>query len=112
MRRGDSGICLSCRKRRVEGALGMRVVVRVVLLSAVASACVAQTASAAWKQPAGGASPINQADNQDAIDPSLTSIGGVPYVAWTEHDGTNSELRVSRLNAAGTAWEQVVGGAS
>ena len=35
----------------------------------------------------------------------------MPYVAWSEYDGTNYEMRVSRLNAAGTAWEQVVGGA-
>ena len=44
--------------------------------------------------------------------PSLAAIGGVPYVAWSEDDGTNFEIRVARLNAAGTAWEQVVGGAS
>ena len=69
-------------------------------------------AGTAWQQVVGGASPINQANNQDGVEPSLTAIGGVPYVAWSEDDGTNSELRVSRLNAAGTAWEQVVGGAS
>ena len=69
-------------------------------------------AGTAWEQVVGGASPINQANDQNGDSPSLTAIGGVPYVAWTEHDGANQEIRVSRLNAAGTAWEQVVGGAS
>ena len=32
---------------------------------------------------------------------------GVPYVAWSETDGTDYEIRVARLNAAGTAWEKV-----
>jgi hypothetical protein len=69
-------------------------------------------AQGAWNQPVGGPSPINQANNRNATQPSLAEIGGVPYVAWTEPDGTNDEIRVSRLNQAGTAWEQVVGGAS
>ena len=30
---------------------------------------------------------------------------GVPYVAWVEFDGTARQLRVSRLNAAGTGWD-------
>jgi hypothetical protein len=69
-------------------------------------------AGTAWEQVVGGPSPINQAADRSGFDPSLTSIGGVPYVAWHESDGVNDEIRVSRLNAAGTAWEQVVGGAS
>jgi hypothetical protein len=69
-------------------------------------------ASAAWNQPVGGESPINHASNQGGFVANVTSIGGVPYVAWTEFDGTNFEIRVSRLNGPGTAWEQVVGGAS
>jgi hypothetical protein len=69
-------------------------------------------AGTAWEQPVGGASPINQANDQLAVNPSLTAIGGVPYVAWREDDGTNFEIRVTRLNVGGTAWEQVVGGPS
>ena len=69
-------------------------------------------AGTAWEEVVGGDSPINHADNQDAFWPSLTPIGGVPYVAWYEVDGTNQEIRVARLNAAGTAWEEVVGGPS
>jgi hypothetical protein len=54
---------------------------------------------------------INESRTRDATNPSLTSVGGVPYVAWSESDGINTEIRVARLNSAG-AWEQVVGGAS
>jgi hypothetical protein len=82
----------------------------------LAAAFATQAAHAAWNQPVGGPSPINHAkdeSNQNAFVPSLTAIGGTPYVAWTEFDGNqNSQARVSRLNAAGTAWEEVVGGAS
>jgi len=67
-------------------------------------------AGTAWTQVGGGASPINQDTSRDAFDPSLASIGGVPYVAWTEFDGTNNEIRVSKLD--GGVWTQVVGGAS
>ena len=69
-------------------------------------------AGTAWEQVVGGLSPINQASDRNAAEPSVTAIGGVPYVAWREADGTNNELRIARLNAVGTAWEQVVGGAS
>jgi hypothetical protein len=64
-------------------------------------------AGTAWERLADSSSPINKAGNQDAFSPSLTSIGGTPYVAWEEYDGTNNEIRVARLNAAGTAWERV-----
>ena len=70
------------------------------------------SADAAWNQPIGGVSPINVSSIQDGSSPSIADVGGTPYVAWDEPDGTNREIRVSRLNAAGTAWEQVVGGAS
>ncbi|HEX8742013.1 MAG TPA: hypothetical protein VF712_02660 [Thermoleophilaceae bacterium] len=69
-------------------------------------------AGTAWEEVVGGTSPINHSSSFSAIQPSLTAVGGVPYVAWVEFDGTNWETRASRLNAAGTAWEEVVGGAS
>jgi len=69
-------------------------------------------AGTGWEEVVGGPSPINRADDQNGVEPSLTGIGGVPYVAWEELDGAKSQIRVSRLNAAGTAWEEVVGGAS
>ena len=55
---------------------------------------------------------INQAPDRSAGAPSLMAIGGVPYVAWSEYDGVSYEVRVSRLEAAGSAWQQLVGGAS
>ena len=75
-------------------------------------AALPASATAAWNQPVGGASPVNQASNQSAQETSLTAIAGVPHVAWREADGNNDEIRVARLNSAGTAWEQLVGGAS
>jgi hypothetical protein len=53
------------------------------------------------------ASPVNESPTQNAAFPSLAAVDGVPYVAWYEDDGTNEEIRVARLNAAGTAWEKV-----
>jgi hypothetical protein len=73
---------------------------------------VSRLNGANWQQVVGGTSPINQADDEDAIGPDLTAVGGVPYVAWDETDGTNTEIRVSRLDGNGSEWEQVVGGAS
>ena len=70
------------------------------------------SAGTAWDQVGGGASPINQAPNRSASTASLAAVGGVPYVAWAESDGSNREIRVSRPNGSGTAWQQVVGGAS
>jgi hypothetical protein len=83
-----------------------------VVAGGLAAAALPSSVSAAWRQPVGGASPINHASDQDAIVPSVAAIAGAPYIAWTEYDGTNREVRVSRLNAAGAAWEEVVGGAS
>jgi hypothetical protein len=69
-------------------------------------------AGTAWEEIGDDASPINHAPDQSAAKPSLTAVRGRPYVAWTEGDGTTNQLRVGRLNAAGTDWEEVVGGAS
>ena len=60
-----------------------------------------------WVEPVGGPSPINQSVDGYSDFTSLTSVGGVPYVAWSETDGTNSEVRVARLNGTGTAWDKV-----
>ena len=56
----------------------------------------------AWDKVGG---PVNFDTGHDAKDPALTSVGGVPYVAWNENDGTNLEVRVARLNSAGH-WEE------
>jgi hypothetical protein len=69
-------------------------------------------AGTAWTEVVGGASPINHDPSQPADNPSLASIGGVPYVTWDEYDGVNREIRVAKLNGPGTAWTEVAGGAS
>jgi hypothetical protein len=64
------------------------------------------SAGAAWNQPVGGASPVNQSPTLSAFDKSLALIGGVPHVTWIEFDGMNLELRVARLDGATNSWEQ------
>ena len=62
----------------------------------------------AWETVASdGFSPINVSSTETALYPSLTNVGGVPYVSWAEWDGTNYQIRVARLNSTGTAWEKV-----
>lgn len=69
-------------------------------------------AASAWTEVVGGASPINHDPTRSAAYVTLASTNGVPWVAWNESDGTSNKVRVSRLNTAGTAWEQPVSGAS
>ena len=59
-----------------------------------------------------GDGPLNRAVDRSATRASLLEIGGVWHVAWSETDGRNFELRVARLNAAGDAWDELVGGDS
>src|SRR2546423_10375662 len=56
----------------------------------------------AWEKLGG---PVNYDTSKSARYPSLASVGGVPYVAWNENDGTNVEMRVARLSSAGH-WEE------
>src|SRR4051794_16748661 len=69
-------------------------------------------AATAWERVADSASPINVSPTQNAFSVTIEGIGGVPYVAWSESDGTHRQIRVARLNAGGTAWEPVVTGVS
>lgn len=71
-------------------------------------------ATPAWEEIGAGESPINHSEGQEAFNPILTDIGGVPYVAWVEieQDDDNRELRVARLGTDGKTWHQVVGGPS
>ena len=50
--------------------------------------------------------PVNADPSESAGGPSLASVGGVLYVAFTEDNraSTYGEVRVAQLNAAGTAW--------
>jgi hypothetical protein len=62
-------------------------------------------ALATWQEPVGGARQVSDIGSQ----PAAASIGGVPYVAWSEVHGARSQVFVARLNASGTAWEKVGG---
>ena len=57
-----------------------------------------------WTGVSATSGGINQSTTSASYEPSLTPIGGVPYVAW--RDGATSEIRVARLNGAGAGWEQ------
>jgi hypothetical protein len=76
----------------------------VVALAALASATAAQ---GAWHELVGGPSPVNHGAGGEANHPSLITISGVAWVAWSEHDGTSEKVRVAKLNAAGTDWVEV-----
>lgn len=65
-----------------------------------------------WEHVVDGPSPVNRSSTRSAIRPSLVAIEGIWYVAWSETDGRNFELRVARLNPSGTAWDELVGGES
>jgi hypothetical protein len=60
-------------------------------------------AGTGWERVGG---PVNADLTHNVGSPSLADVGGVPYVAWLEDDGTNREVRVARLNAAGNGWEE------
>src|SRR3954454_1971382 len=64
------------------------------------------SAGASWRQPDTGAVPVDRVSTNSAVYPSIANIGGVPYVAWAENDGTNYEIRVARFNSSTGAWEQ------
>ena len=56
-------------------------------------------------EPVGGS--VNIDPGQEANNPSIADIGGVPYVEFWERDGTNSEVRVRRFDGAN--WVTVGG---
>src|SRR4051794_8185705 len=58
----------------------------------------------AW-MPVGGS--LNVSTGRAAYYPSITSVGGVPYVAWGESDGSRSQIRVKRLESG--SWTAVGG---
>jgi hypothetical protein len=70
-------------------------------------------AGTGWEPVVDTASPINRDFGTNAEHPILTAVGGVPYVTWSEKDERGVEqVRVARLNAGGTEWEEVVDTAS
>lgn len=59
--------------------------------------------------------PVGQRLNSTAnvSPPSITSVGGVPYVAFVEFpadDDDPAQVRVAKLNAAGDGWVDAFGG--
>jgi hypothetical protein len=51
--------------------------------------------------------PVNVSATRNAAGPSIASVAGIPYIAWTEDDGTANQIRVARLDGAG--WVHVGG---
>jgi len=45
--------------------------------------------------------PVNFSGTMPARFASVTDVGGVPYLAWEEADGTAQQIRVARLDGAG-----------
>jgi hypothetical protein len=65
---------------------------------------VKKLAGGAWS--AAGAQPLNADPTHNAGNPSIASIGGAPYVAWSESaTGAGTEIRVARLT--GSSWTPV-----
>jgi hypothetical protein len=84
---------------------------------------VARLEGSTWNEPWSGASGIAGGVNDTSHDastlyesrPSLASIGGYPYVAWVDYDGTNFDARVTRLDTSAfpaPAWTQEAAGVS
>ena len=65
---------------------------------------VAQFTGDGWTA-VGGA--LNVAPAMNAEGPSIASIGGTPYVAWQEFNGSAFQVRVAQFT--GGAWTAVVG---
>lgn len=80
-------------------------VIAVLVLAVLAP----NVAHAGWNQPWTGQDANYGGLNFDttamSLGPDIANVGGTPYVAWDEADGTNREVRVARLNASG-GWEQ------
>ena len=53
------------------------------------------------------AAPVNFDAARSARQPVIASVGGAPTVAWSEYDGAHWQIRVARLNAAGTGWSRL-----
>lgn len=51
--------------------------------------------------------PLNVDASDEAADPTIASIGGTPYVAWDESNGTTQQIRVAKF--VGGSWVAVGG---
>jgi hypothetical protein len=55
-----------------------------------------------------GSGPLNISTTMNASNPSIGSVGGVPYVAWRESDGSHYQIYVKRFQ--GSSWVLVGSG--
>ena len=78
----------------------------VALLATVAYLAPALDAWAGWSQP--GSSPVSGPGQTGTKGAAIAGVGGRPYVAWGEKDGSHWHVFVARLGGSG--W-QPVGGA-
>jgi hypothetical protein len=76
----------------------------IVCAAALSLGALAPAAQAGWT-PVGGV--LNVDPTKDALSPSITTVGGVPYVAWKEGTGLPGQVRVARWS--GSAWMAVGG---
>ena len=60
---------------------------------------------ASWSDVGGGS--LNISATESAGAPFMATVAGIPYVAWSEDNGTAAQLRVKRLD--GSAWALVGG---
>jgi hypothetical protein len=74
-------------------------------VAVVVAAVAATSASANWNEPAAG--PLNLDPTRDGFDPSIATVAGVPYIAWSESNGTNDEIRIKQLT--GGVWTAIGG---
>jgi hypothetical protein len=69
-------------------------------------------ARADWREPVGGAAPINADGSRNASAVALATVDGTPHVAWSEDtteppQGNSNGIDVARMNADGTAWTRL-----
>ena len=69
----------------------------------------ASAAHASWHELIGGTNPVNVSATGNGGDPSMITVNGVLWIAWSEYEGGNRKIHVAKLNAAGTDWVEVGG---
>lgn len=85
---------------------------RALALACLGLAVAPAVASADWVQPVVGASPVNASATRNATSLDLTTVAGVPYIAWNEDttqagSGSSSTIHVARLAPDGSSWDRV-----
>jgi Bacterial Ig domain len=101
---GKEGVWLGWAPRPRIG-VGVRWRSVVTLLLGVVLLALATAVSLASFHAAGGS--LNLDATKDAFHPRVADVGGVPYVAWEETNGTAVQVRVARFD--GTSWVAVGG---